>query len=368
MPCWPGKTGMRLLLFNLVTDVDDPVLGFATRWIAALARRVEFIDVITMRAGRTAAPTNVRVHSVGKEKGYSELRRVVEFYRHVWRTLREERFDVCFSHMIPIFSVLAAPLLKRRGIPIVTWYAHPSLTPVLKVAHFVSRRMVTSLESAYPYRPDKLVAVGQGVDSDLFTPDSVYPEPPVRILCVGRLSPIKDHPTLLKAAATLRQQMRIPLRITLVGGPASPMDEAYVRHLHQQAQAHDLQDIVRFEPPVPHSTLPTWYRRCTVHVNLTPTGSGDKVALEAMSCGRPSLVSNEGFSETLGQYRDYLLFRYADSEDLAYKIKSILDLPSNIRHQIGSELRENVIRKHSLDRLVDCLVDIFSEVRCNVER
>ena len=26
---------MRLLLFNLATDADDPILGFTTRWIEA---------------------------------------------------------------------------------------------------------------------------------------------------------------------------------------------------------------------------------------------------------------------------------------------------------------------------------------------
>ena len=61
---------MRLLLFNLATDADDPVLGFSTRWIRALAKHLEFINVITMRAGRIEVPANVRVHSVGKEKGY----------------------------------------------------------------------------------------------------------------------------------------------------------------------------------------------------------------------------------------------------------------------------------------------------------
>ena len=66
---------MRILLFNLATDADDPLLGFTTRWIGALAERVEFIHVITMRVGRLEMPANVRVYSVGKEKGYSEPRR-----------------------------------------------------------------------------------------------------------------------------------------------------------------------------------------------------------------------------------------------------------------------------------------------------
>ena len=127
-----GTAVVRLLLFNLVTDIDDPILGFTTRWISALAKGLEFIHVITMRAGRIVVPSNVAVYSVGKEKGFSEPRRVVEFYRYLMQTLRNDHVDVCFSHMMPIFSVLAAPLLRIKNIPIVTWYAHPSCTLTLK--------------------------------------------------------------------------------------------------------------------------------------------------------------------------------------------------------------------------------------------
>lgn len=260
---------MKLLLFNLATDADDPILGFTTRWIQALAKRVEFIHVITMRAGKVEFPENVQVYSVGKEKGYSEPRRAVEFYRHLFRVLREDCIDACFSHMIPIFTVLAAPVLKVKRIPIVTWYAHPSLTWILKLAHHLSDRMVASVATAYPYRKDKLVVVGQGIDTDFFCPNGSHPEEPPMILCVGRLSPVKDHPTLIRAAALLRERWQKPFRVVILGGPAGPKDEPYVRSLHQLVEELNLQDIVSFHPPVPQSALPNWYRRCTVHVNLT---------------------------------------------------------------------------------------------------
>ena len=65
------RKDIRLLWFNLATDADDPILGFTTSWIRAVAERIEFLHVITMRAGRVDVPGNVRVYSVGKEKNYS---------------------------------------------------------------------------------------------------------------------------------------------------------------------------------------------------------------------------------------------------------------------------------------------------------
>lgn len=38
---------MRLLLFNLATDADDPILGFATGWIGALAKRLIQFPIFT---------------------------------------------------------------------------------------------------------------------------------------------------------------------------------------------------------------------------------------------------------------------------------------------------------------------------------
>ena len=199
---------MRILLFNLATDADHPLLGFTTGWIRALAEHVEFVHVITMRAGRIEVPGNVRVYSVGKERGYSEPRRVLEFYKILARILREDSIDVCFSHMIPIFTVLAAPVLKIKGIPIITWYAHANVTRTLKVAHRLSDRMVSSLSTAYPYKHDKLIQVGQGIDTARLVPDAaiIREDRPV-ILCVGRLSPVKDHPTLITAAGVVAKSM-----------------------------------------------------------------------------------------------------------------------------------------------------------------
>ena len=56
---------MRLLWFNLTTDLDDPVLGFTASWIHEIAKLVRSIRVITMRKGRVNLPKNVKVTSVG---------------------------------------------------------------------------------------------------------------------------------------------------------------------------------------------------------------------------------------------------------------------------------------------------------------
>jgi glycosyltransferase involved in cell wall biosynthesis len=352
----------RLLLFNLVTDVKHPILGFTTQWIRELAARVEHIDVITMLAGDIAVPDNVSVHSVGKERGYSEPRRAIEFYRHLFSILCTERIDGCFSHMMPVFSVLAGPVLRAVGIPLVTWYAHPSLTPTLKVAHFFSNRMVASLPNAYPYRRNKLAVIGQGIDTAMFAPSKHPAAQDDVILCVGRLSRVKNHPTLLRAVALLPRRFRV----VILGATSGADDEAYASELRRLVDELALCDVVVFEKPVPPAELPSRYLACAVHVNLTPAGFGDKVAWEAMACGRPCLVANEDFRETLGRYADKLLFRVNDPADLAVKLSAVLEKSTAERAEMGAYLRSRVEGLHSLPRLAARILEQIDLVRMGI--
>ncbi|MBW4424472.1 MAG: glycosyltransferase family 4 protein [Nostoc desertorum CM1-VF14] len=354
---------MRLLIFNLVTDINHPILGFTTKWISALAERVEHIDVITMQAGRVEVPDSVNVYSLGKEKGYSEPRRLVEFYRHLFHILREGKIDGCFSHMNHLFTNLAAPILKPLGIPIVTWYAHPKVTPSLKLAHHFSDRMVASIATAYPYKKDKLVVIGQGIDTEVFCPEAerVNNEIPI-ILCVGRISPVKDHPTLLKAVALLSQCWHNPFQVVILGAVPNREGELYLQSLQAMTEELGIQDIVDFKPGVPMTELPNWYQKSILHINLTPTGFGDKVAWEAMSCGKVCLVANEGFKETLGKYGEELLFNYGDAQDLLKKIFNILTQSSNEREKIGDYLRGQVIYMHSLNNLSCNITTLLQQI------
>ncbi len=353
---------MNLLWFNLATDMDDAALGFTTSWIRAVAERVTRIHVVTMRSGRFDLPGNVRVYSVGKERGYGIPRRLALFYRHLVHILRTEPVDACFSHMMPAFTVLAAPLLRPLRIPVVTWYAHPSVTPMLRAAHHLSDRMVTSLPGAYRYRKDKLSVIGQGIDIDHFSPGPSAAEDPPMILCAGRISPVKDHPTLLRAAAVLREQID-RFQVVILGSPARPTDRGYLEALETLVRDLRLEEIVRFHRAAALEEMPGWYRRAAVHVNLTAEGFGDKVALEAMACGVPSLVANRDFAETLGALCENLLFSWGDASDLGRRLGSVLALPQEARIETGRRLREQVICLHSLTALADRLVELFTHLR-----
>ncbi len=119
---------MKLLICTQAVDLDDPVLGFFHRWIAEFSKRCESVHVICLKSGRFSLPSNVYVHSLGKESGRSRVKYVFNFYRHIF-ALRGT-YDSVFVHMNSEYVVLGGLLWRGGRKRIVLWRNHkmPGLT------------------------------------------------------------------------------------------------------------------------------------------------------------------------------------------------------------------------------------------------
>jgi glycosyltransferase involved in cell wall biosynthesis len=354
---------MRVLAIVQAWNSADPIRGFIVGSMEKLSERLEELIILTLEQRELPGRPNIRIFSLGKEQLPHWGRRwhyLHHWYRLLPHILEQHKPHVIFTHMSPIFSVLAAPYAMPRRIPIVTWYAHRQVTMTLRLAHHLSARVVTNAKTAYGYRHDKLVIVEQGIDTELFSPADGEPAHPPLLLSVGRLSPIKDLPTLIDAVHLLQGQ-GYEIHCALIG-EALERDRAYTAALRQKVRALALEDTVQFLGSMPYEQVVHWYRRGFAQVNLCPTGALDKAALEAMACGTLSLAANQGFRETMGNYGDWLLFRYGDAEDLGRKLKAVLRLSFEERRNIGLALRRSVVQRHSLARWMDNLVSLFNEV------
>ena len=367
----------RLLLFNLATDYDDPVLGFTTLWLNKLAEKYYHIDVITMRVGRLKVASNVHVYSVGKERGYSESRRAIVFYTLLMRLLARHRYEACFAHMMPLFAAMGAPLLRLRGIRITLWYTHRQVSRVLKMAVDASYRVVTAAPDSFPIPTDKLRVLGHGINTDYLHPhpSQVTPIDPLAtdtrprlsrtqemvvvkggyIIQVARLMPIKHQATLLHAMADLPDA-----RVVLVGGRPDDIDGDYEHTLRGLAQGLNLGARVVFAGAQPNELVREYYRRALIAVNLSPSGLFDKAALESMAIGLPTIVANPTFDPLLGEHAD--LLRIDSPEHVAgltEKLRRLLMMSAIERENIGLALRERVVAAHSLDGLIQRLTNVL---------
>ncbi|MCY4023908.1 MAG: glycosyltransferase family 4 protein [Anaerolineaceae bacterium] len=347
---------LRLLWFNLATDADAPNLGFTTEWINALAQHCEYIDVISMRVGRVDVAANVRVFSLGKERGFSEARRAFRFYRLLWTLLRARRHDACFAHMQPLFAAMAAPLLRLHGVPLTLWYAHRAVTLRLRLAEMAAARVVSSSREGFRLRSGKLRITGQGIDVDRFTPAEPAPGT-FTILCLGRIAPVKRLETLLSAAELMAEQ-GAQFKVRLLG-TVYPQDRQYAEDLQAQVERSGLKDCVEFANAVPHERVPAELRRAHVMVNLSATGSLDKAVLEAMACGIPVVSANEAFTEMLSPWAGQVLTPPDDPKVLARRLRGLMAMQSRARVELGLELRRLVERDHSMQHLVENLLSVL---------
>ena len=354
---------MNLLLCNLTMDADDSVHGHTTAWTNALARRCESISVITMRAGRIDVADNVRVHSLGKERGFSEPQRLRRFYGLVRGIMRSRRIDACFVHMAPLFTVLFAPVAKPSRIPVVLWYAHTSVTPTLRLAHSLADRCLTATPPGFRIPSEKLFVVGHGVDLDHFRPPAddgpLYDR---TVLTVGRIAPVKRLEEMIDAIAILRDG-GMDVNLKLFGAPFANGDRRYESGLRERAANRDLAEHVRFEGAVPFHQVQTAYHAGGLFVNLSETGSIDKAILESMASGCIPVSRNSSFRDIAGENGLEWLVPGPGPREVAERIAEVLRRPKDERAALARRMREIVAADHSLDHLSDVIFGHLRELR-----
>lgn len=345
-------TGPTLLLFNLCTDSDDPILGFTTGWIREIAKHCVEVEIISMKRGRVDLPSNVTVHSLGKELGYSEPRRAFRFESLLARILHEKPIDGCFVHMAHVLALLGAPLLLVRRIPTALWYAHSASGLTLRMAEKIATTVATPTLSSFPFKSSKTVATGHGIDTSRFVIREDIPirQSPTRLLAVGRLSPVKGIHLMIKELAALRGRNEVKLRLV---GPTLERDRDYVTYLHQQVVDEDLEGAVEFAGDLPPSQIPGEYATADLVVNFSGTAL-DKVVLEALASGVPVATTNRAARTVVEQIARPLALRTARDLQDAHAWLSALNKEE--RRELGRRGRELVVREHSLQKLAPRLV------------
>jgi glycosyltransferase involved in cell wall biosynthesis len=351
---------MRLLVVTQTVALEDPALGFFHGWILEFAKRCESLEVICLKEGKHELPGNVQVHSLGKERGRPALggfAYAARFLREVWRFRHEH--DVVFVHMNPEYVVLAGLFWRMWGKRVVLWYTHRQVNLKLRIALIFADAVATASPESLRLRSSKVRILGHGIAAARF--DTVRDgtlHDSVRIVSVGRITPIKRLEILIEALALLRKD-GIPAEATLVGGPTVPSDHAYQDSLRAQATRLDITEAVHFAGVVPYDAMPTQYRDQDISVNLAPTGGMDKAVLESMASGCIPLVANRAFASLFKQDADRLLFE-PNAEALAEKLRGLARLPQGERASLAKRLSDTVRKEADTAAIIVRLLALYA--------
>lgn len=340
---------MHLLILTQKVDQDDDVLGFFHRWLTEFAKNCERITVVCLEKGTYDLPENITVLSLGKEEGVSRSKYLGRFYTYVWN--ERKRYDAVFVHMNYEYVILGGLLWRLLNKKIGLWYAHGHVSVGLRLAQILANMIFTSTKSGFRLPSKKVYVVGQGIDTEHFSPAGTQRHDAVfRIISIGRIAPVKDYETLLGAARILKERGVVPT-VTIIGGADTQEQKDYLASLNTFLLKNDLKNVT-FAGSIPNKEIVSYLRGSDLFVNTSHTGSLDKAMLEAMSCGIPVLTCNEAMKEVLGEYTDELMFAKKDANALASQIRGQIELGSDDQMALGERLRSIVIARHNIANLI----------------
>jgi len=349
---------MRLLYITYKVDPRDTLVGHVAGWINGLAKQMESIDVICLAGGETQLEPNVRVHSLGKNRGASRITRALNFLRLVLSLT--PRVDAVFCQFSPEYVIAISPFAKLRRVPIMLWYTHRHVSWRLKLATLLADRIVTASAESFQLKSNKVRVIGHGINTSRFAPTSNFQTPTSKtILAVGRRAPIKNYELLI----TVAQHLPADARVRIVGGDEGNAPRDYARRLHDRINALGLSDRVTLVGAVGYDQIPVEYQQAAVHVNLCPTGGLDKAVLEGMACGAITLVRNETFRAVLDDLAEQLIVASENPKVIAARLESLLNLSDEDRCTMSERLREIVVNGFSEEALTKKLADELSVLK-----
>jgi glycosyltransferase involved in cell wall biosynthesis len=330
----------RLVFLTQRVDPDDPVLAATIPKIRALSERVDEVVVLAQSAApENGLPENVVVRTFGAAQ---RLGRGLRFERELLRALPA---DAVVAHMIPLYVLLAAPLVRPRRIPLLLWFTHWKRSRTLEAAALAATGVVSVDRRSFPIDSAKVRPIGHGIDVSEFPCVEPDPGPTLRLLVLGRYSPAKGIPTILRAVQQARSD-GLDVDVELHGTASNELEREHRRELEAFGMA--LGDAV------PRSELPRLFSRSDALVNNMQAGAPDKVVYEAAASCLPVLASNPVFDELFEGYE--LRFDRDDPRTLVDRLRWLETLDAAERRELGRTLRERVTRGHSVETWADGII------------
>lgn len=322
-PKWspPGAHTRRVKLAFLIRSLH---VGGAERQLTELACALDptvfDVTVFCFYPGgeltRQLVNSGIRVTELQKKGRWD----VLPFLTHLAKALRDLQPEILHSYMTGANLVAAALRIALPRKTRIVWGIESSYIDSAKYNDWLLRytSRFESLLSAVPdliisnstagmqycvlsgFSNRRMVVIPNGIDTLKFRPDSDLrsqmrtlwhvPDTSILIGVVGRLDPMKDHPTFLRAAALLAR-LNSNVRFACIG--AGP--QQYAQQLHTLAAQLELDDQVIWADFSP-SRMSAAYNALDICTSSSYGEGMPNAIAEAMACGVPCVVTQVGDS------------------------------------------------------------------------
>jgi glycosyltransferase involved in cell wall biosynthesis len=332
---------MKLVFVTQQVDPAHPTLGAAAAMVRALAERVDELVVLAASAATDALPGNVRFRSFAAP---AQALRGLRFEAELAREVARGRPDGFLAHMSPVYTVLAAPLLRPLRVPVLLWFTQQRGGANLTRAARVVDAILSVDARSVPISSPKVRAIGHGIDVDLFACAERPHHEGLRVLSLGRYSEVKGHDVAIRALPALRGA-----QLTVRGEEATPNDVHVRARLASLVRELGLEGRVQLLDAVSRDGVPALLAGADVLVNATHGASADKVVFEALASCTPVVAASPVFD---GLLPPALRFVDGDPAGLASALRAAGALPEDERRR----LRARVEAEHSVGHWADEVV------------
>ncbi|NEO32411.1 MAG: glycosyltransferase [Symploca sp. SIO3C6] len=296
---------------------------------------------------------------------------VVSFWWRLFQQLKRINPDALHSYLgVPnLLTIFLKPLLPSTkmiwGVRASNvdwsrydWLSHLSFQLECLFSRFADLIIVNSnagrvYHQDHGFPEQKMIVIPNGIDTERFKPNSGdrvrlraewrIPEETILIGLVGRLDPMKDHPTFLKTAALMCQQ-RQNIYFVCVGSGA----ESYTQTLYQLTRDLNISEQLIWAGV--RSDMPVVYNALDIDVSSSYGEGFPNVIGEAMACGVPCVVTDVGDSAWIVGDTG-MVVPPKDPELLKAAIEKLIERIHSDAYN-NNLIRQRVIEKFSLLQLV----------------
>lgn len=279
-------------------------------------------------------------------------------------------FDILHLHY-PFFGGAEWVLFLKMPI-VITWHMEAQLSGLKKIIggvynaiwprllSFKAKKNITVDQVDFSntkwsriIAKNKLIELSNGVDMRVFTPRSDSAKKDEKnILFVGNILPVKRLDLLIQAMPMLKSS---GAKLVVVGeGP----EMLHCRGLVQQLRLDSRVVFVGLQAK--KEDMAEYYTSASCVVVPSDYESFSLVAIEAMACGVPMVLSNaSGLSRRNAQA---IFFEKGSAASLAQAIDKALSLLDQEKKDIANRQIDEVNQKYSLARHLDALEKIYASV------
>jgi sugar transferase (PEP-CTERM/EpsH1 system associated) len=359
-----GVGGTELVVLKLIRGLSE---GWFEHRLASLRGMEPVLENVTLPGGELLVAGN---RSNGFQFSVFRLAEMMRTYRpHVvhsrnWGAI--ESIPAAFLARVPVV------IHSEHGYELDILTGLPNRRRIFRrAAYSVTDAVVTVSRELRDYHarqawlsPERIRVIYNGVDTQTFVP-----RPEARVMLrkrfglpeqrfiagtVGRMVPIKDHPTLLRAVEILAQR-GIDAHALLVGsGPELERNEQFVK------ASSVLQGRVTFTGL--SQEIPELLNTMDAFVLTSISEGMSNTLLEAMATGLPLLATGVGGNtEVIEPEQTGWLFQPQDAEALATRI-ALLVSRENLRRDFGAAARTRAVERFSLSRMLKEYADLYLEL------